>query len=126
MSDGEVTVQGKVTETASVGTKREAEANKAGSQADPVVERHQDLPPRRFQDTNYSKVTVTFGLTLSLGNFEFARIDVSAEDFCAPEKKKETWDELAKIATEYVFDRATDVKKYITEKKDPKKEKMGF
>ena len=126
MSD-EVTKQGSITQTVSAGSKKDTVANKTGSQADPDVSKDYSLPPRRFQDTNYSKVGVTFGLTKSLGNFEFARIDVSAEDFCDPSKKKETWDELSKLASEYAFKAAADVDAYLTDKKSGKsKDKMGF
>lgn len=126
-SNGEITKQGQVTVTASTGTKKDSEANKDGSQANPVLEKEYVLPPRRFQETNYSKVGLTIGLTKSLGNFEFLRVDVYAEDFCEPEKKTETWDALHDLAGEYCYRVATNIESYISEKKNGKnKEKLGF
>lgn len=122
----EVNVQGKVIVTTSQGTKKEAEANVAGSQADPVVQNERDLPVRRFGEADYSKVGLTFGLTKSLGNFEFARIDVTIEDFCAVDKKVEALDQIKKLASEYVYKEAQAIDAYKAEKAAPKKEKLGI
>lgn len=122
----EVNVQGKVIVTTSQGTKKEAEANVAGSNADPVVQIERDLPVRRFGEADYSKVGLTFGLTKSLGNFEFARIDVSIEDFCAVDKKVETLDQIKKLTSEYVYKEAQAIDAYKAEKANPKKEKLGI
>lgn len=116
----ETLAQGKVIVTASAGTKKDGEANKPGSPGDPKVEREVPLPQRRFPNGEFSKVGLTFGLTKSLGNFEFARIDVYVEDFCAPDKKVETLDEINKIASDYTFRISKDIEQYVADKKAAK------
>lgn len=110
-------VQGQVSVSVSSGTKKDSQANKENSSAVPLVTRT-PLEPKQFRDGQYSKVGVNFGLTMSLGNFEFAKIDVSCEDFCAPDEKKETWQALSKEATNYLFSAAKNVKSYLNEKRD--------
>jgi hypothetical protein len=60
-----------------------------------------------------------------LGNFEFARIDITAEDFCSPTEKRKAWDALQKEAANYVVEVMTDFDAYLKDKKAPK-EKMGL
>lgn len=123
----EVTKQGQATVTMSRGTKKETEANTPGSQADPVMIKDFALPQRRFQETNYSKVGLTMGLTKSLGNFEFARMDVYVEDFCEVDKKRETLDAINRAATDYVVKAMIELDAYIKDKKSGAKDtKLGF
>lgn len=82
---------GKITETVSVGTK---ESVGEGSQSNPNLKKEM-LPPKDVED-RYSKVILSYGMTKSIGDFEFIRIDVGAEEFCDRDKKQETWDALHK------------------------------
>ena len=82
---------GKITETVSVGTR---ESVGEGSQENPNLKKEM-LPPKDVPE-KYSKVILSYGMTKSIGDFEFIRIDIGAEDFCARDKKQETWDELHK------------------------------
>lgn len=126
MSNDEVSKAGFVNVVASSGKKKDSEVNMPGSQADPYLNRDYSLPQRKFQETNYSKVGLTLGLTKSLGNFEFARIDVYAEDFCEPSKKQETWDGLNDLATKYVVKTVKELEDYIKDKKATAGKGMGF
>lgn len=99
MSDETTTKQGSVTTTVSAGSKKDSTANVEGSQAHPNMQKDM-LPPREVPAV-HSKVGLTFGITKSLGNFEFLRIDVTAEDFCAPEKKVETLDAINVVISDY-------------------------
>jgi len=49
-----------------------------------------------------SKVRLGYGVTKSLGNFEFIRIDVSAEDYCFQNEKQKAWEELDVIVSERI------------------------
>ena len=82
------TKMGKTVVTTSVGDSGADFANLPGSKADPDVETH-PREPREFGEHDYSKVTVTLGITKSLSDFEFARVSVSIEDFClaTPEER---------------------------------------
>ena len=99
MADETVEKQGSVTATMSAGTKKDSTANVEGSQAHPQMQK--DMLPPREVPALYSKVGLTFGITKSLGNFEFLRVDVTAEDFCAPDKKQETLDALNVVTSDY-------------------------
>lgn len=50
----------------------------------------------------WSKVRLGYGVTKSIGNFEFVRIDVSAEDYCLSDEKQKTWDELDTVVSERI------------------------
>ena len=82
--------QGKVVGTISAGSKNdEGEGSPSEPHTVETLREPVEVPQR------YSKVMLSFGITKSLVNFEFARIDVGAEDFCAPEDKDEAWTNLS-------------------------------
>jgi hypothetical protein len=66
-----------------------------GSKNEPEVIKER-MPLREIPRDNYSKVRLTYGVTKSIGNYEFIRVDVSAEDFCHPEDKQAAYDNLDK------------------------------
>ena len=114
--DNDQTIKtGSVSTTVSAGSKKDSAANIEGSQANPITEKS-PLPSREFSGNNYSKVGLTFGITKSLGNFEFLRIDVVAEDFCAPDKKVETLDAINAVATEYAVKAVQQGLEYLKQK----------
>lgn len=59
-----------------------------------------------------SEVAISFGLTKSLGNFEFFRCDVYAKDFCAIDQKQKTWDLLEKEVSERLEKVLNNMDKY--------------
>lgn len=111
-----VTKRGRASTMVSAGSKYDAAENKPGSQGDPEVER--EIREEREVPVVYSKVAVTLGMTRSLGNFEFARVDVTIEDFCAPDQKKETFEALHKDATAMVGGVVKDIDAYLKKKRD--------
>jgi hypothetical protein len=50
----------------------------------------------------WSKVRLGYGLTKSIGDFEFVRIDVSAEDYCPRDMKQQAWDALDVMVSERI------------------------
>jgi hypothetical protein len=70
------------------------------------------LPNREL--INPSKVTLAFGVTKSVGNFEFVRFDVGAEDFCETRKKQETWDNLEAEVSKRMEKLISNIKQYET------------
>jgi hypothetical protein len=115
MSDDQTIKTGSVTTTVSAGSKKDTQANVEGSQGNPHVEKD-NLPSKEFVGNNYSKVGLTFGITKSLGNFEFLRIDVVAEDFCEPSKKVEALDEINKLASDYAVRAVQQGLEYLKQK----------
>lgn len=89
------TVTGKEVVTHSAGTKQEGDANVQGSSSDPEVKTYM-REPQEFLPKSYSKVTISLGMTKSLGDFEFARVDVEIEEYCdaTPEARKECFTKI--------------------------------
>lgn len=108
--------RGKATIRASAGSAADAAADKVGSQSDPEVE--ELLREERELPALHSKVGLTLGMTRSLGNFEFARVDVYVEDFCETDKKKATFEALHKEATAMVGGVVKDIDAYLKKKRD--------
>lgn len=119
-------VQGRVVAIASTGSKKQAEADEPGTQSDPAIIEDRPTPQRAFPEGKYSKVGVTLGVTKSLGNYEFARADVTVEDFCEQDKKEETLKAVNKIAEAHLRGITTNIDKYVAEKKKPKTESLGL
>ena len=119
-------VQGRVVAIASTGSKRQSESNEPGTQSDPAVIEDRPMPQRQLPENKYSKVGIVLGVTKSLGNYEFARADVTVEDYCEPDKKEETLKSVNKIAESYLRGITTNIDKYVAEKKKPKTENLGL
>jgi hypothetical protein len=118
----EMMVSGSVTVTQSVGN-RQSVGEGSPQQADVTKEK---LPAKIIQEPKkrgrpkgskndsakaevhtrapeaWSKVRLGYGVTKSIGDFEFVRIDVSAEDYCPPRLKQQTWDELDVVVSERI------------------------
>jgi hypothetical protein len=92
-NDDKELIHGEVTTSVSVGTANQTEGE--GSPSEPEITK-ETLPLREVPLNHYSKVRLTYGITKSIGNYEFVRADVSAEDFCHPDQKQECWDNLDK------------------------------
>lgn len=114
MSEETTTKTGSVTTTVSAGSKKDTQANVEGSQANPATSK--DMLPTKELPVNHSKVGLTFGITKSLGNFEFLRVDVTAEDFCEPDKKVETLDALNRVTSEYAVRAVQEGMEYLKQK----------
>jgi hypothetical protein len=97
-------VNGKVTISVSL-----QESPGGDAKSEPIIEK-QVLPPRPVQPFP-SKVTFSMGYTKSFGNYEFLRVDVSAEDYCDPENKKQTWEHLETVTTEKIKEVMTTIEK---------------
>jgi len=108
--------RGKAVTVASAGSKLDAAQEKSATHKDPEIKTEYPLPERTFESA-YSKVGVSLGMTRSLGNYEFARVDVYVEDFCEPDKKLETFNELHKQATSMVGVVVKDVDKFLEGKR---------
>ena len=67
-----------------------------------VAEDTQKQPRDPRQGEELKKVTVNVGLTKSLGNYEFLKVDCSFEDFCAADERKKMFGSLLQEATECV------------------------
>ena len=70
----------------SVGTKEEMATN--------TELKYEEREPRKVDLLSYSEVMWAQGVTLNIGNYESARIDVSVKEYCPTEKKEEL---LAKL-----------------------------
>lgn len=85
------TVSGEITTTVSVGASSVTTGE--GSPSEPDISKEK-LPVRELPSHAYSKVGLNYGITRSIGNYEFIRIDVNAEDYCLPDEKQNCWDIL--------------------------------
>lgn len=81
------------------------------SQENPVIVKDK-LPATQVKSNNYSEVALSYGLTKSLGNFEFIRCDVWVKDFCDQDKKQECWDNLNKEVTVRLEKVLQDIEKF--------------
>jgi hypothetical protein len=97
---------GRVEIRQSVGSKGETHE---GTDSHPIV--HQEVLNTQVNQSNTSQISVSLGLTKSLGNYEFARVDVTVTEPCSPESKDEKFAELYKIASGYVAKVNADISK---------------
>jgi len=102
---------GKVLTSISVGTAKEVGE---GTQEQPILVK--ELLASSHVTPCYSEVSMSYGATKSLGNFEFIRCDVWAKDFCEFDKKQECWDNLEKEISTRMEKVLNDVTKFIGEK----------
>lgn len=103
----EAMMNGQAVTSISIGTADSVGENSPGN---PILIKEK-LKPKMVKE-NYSEVSLSFGLTKSLGNFEFMRVDVFAKDFCASDKKQECWDLLDKEILERLEKVLANVEKY--------------
>lgn len=110
-----VTKQGERTVTASIGTKKDTEKKKHGTESSPLILREK-LTAKEFAEGNYSEVGISFGLTLNMGNYESVRFDIHQKDFCKPEDRAEMRRLLCAEVTNYTYKSAVDIKNWLRSK----------
>jgi plasmid maintenance system antidote protein VapI len=101
---------GEATTTVSIG---QASTTGEGSPEKPVVIK-EVLPPKEFTHARNAEVSLSYGITKSLGNFEFIRVDVWVKDFCESERKQECWDKLETEALKRLEKVLTNIDKVKT------------
>jgi|GEM_PF-4149766 len=91
----------------------------AEERANPTIDQ-KDRRPREL-GPNPSKVSVSMGLTRSLGEMEFARFEVRLEDYCEPtrELRRQRYDELQAEARAMVGELSRGVDRAIAGRTQP-------
>jgi len=69
-------------------------------------------PRRRFEGEFPSKVGVNLGVTKTIGNYEFIKVDCTFDDYCYPEDRAEMFDSLLSEACERIASVVENVDKY--------------
>lgn len=108
-------VRRKAVTEASVGNKDEARDGKPGSESHPVVDVEHG-PDREVDLRDHCLVGVSFGLTRSMGNYEFARIDVRVEDWCPRSEKDAKYEELRSFCSTKVNMVSAQITGYVNAK----------
>lgn len=116
-------VQGSLRISQSLGDKAEAELVLDNSQSCPDVERTM-LTPKEFLAGQYCKTSVNCGMTVSLGRYEFFRCDVGIEEFCRPEEKEVTINEIKEMTKELLKNEIQKVKAKNKDKRSKDRERF--
>jgi len=116
-------VQGSISMSQSLGEKADDGLVLDNSQSCPTIERTM-LTPKEFKAGQYSKTSVNCGMTVSLGNYEFFRCDVGIEEFCRPEEKEATINEMKEMTKELLKNEIQKVKAKNKEKRTKDRERF--
>jgi len=102
-----------VTTTLSVGSKKHTGP---GTESQPEVTKTK-TNHREVCTESMARVAGTWGITKSLGNYEFARVDVQIEHYCEKGKETQKIIELEQIACDYLSVMVMDVAEKIFKEK---------
>lgn len=111
-----IKVQAVMTTTKSVGSKDDSVRSRPGSASFPDVSKEIVGGLKEFFEGCYSKMTVAKGMTVSVGNYEFARIDVALEDFCTPDQRDAKYKEVSDFVSGKVRDEVMSIKQFVNKR----------